>query len=227
MTSDLQRPHRRSIRLPGYDYTLAGAYFVTVVVQQRACLLGTIENNVMHLSPAGEMVRAAWESLPARFPHVAPDAFVVMPNHVHGVIFMMDDIWVAAEHGSEPRAPGPDVGAPLVGAQGVDAGDASIEPRATTRVAPTGGVPITPGATTRVAPTGRAALGDVVGAWKSLTTVAYITGVKQAGWLPFCSRLWQRNYYEHIVRDDEDLASIRRYILANPRNWAQDAEYSL
>ncbi len=211
MTSDLQRPHRRSIRLPGYEYTLAGAYFVTVVVQQRACLLGTIENNVMHLSPAGEMVRAVWESLPARFPHVAPDAFVVMPNHVHGVIFMMDDIWVAAEHGSEPRAPGPDVGAPLVGAQGVDAGDASIEPRATTRVAPTG----------------RAALGDVVGAWKSLTTVAYITGVKQAGWAPFPGRLWQRNYYEHIVRDDEDLASIRRYILANPRNWAQDAEYSL
>ena len=126
MTSDLQRPHRRSIRLPGYDYALSGAYFVTVVVQQRACLLGTIENNVMHLSPAGEMVRAAWESLPARFPHVAPDAFVVMPNHVHGVIFMMDDIW---DHGSEPRAPGPDVGAPLVGAQGVDAGDASIERR--------------------------------------------------------------------------------------------------
>lgn len=67
-------------------------------------------------------------------------------------------------------------------------------------------------------------MGDVVGAWKSLTTVAYIAGVRQAGWPPFSGRLWQRNYYEHIVRNDDDLAAIRHYILTNAQQWAHDRE---
>jgi REP element-mobilizing transposase RayT len=72
-------------------------------------------------------------------------------------------------------------------------------------------------ATTRVAPT----LGDIVGAFKSITTVAYIRGVRQRGWLPFTQRLWQRDYHDHLVRDPSDLARIRRYILDNPANWRE------
>ena len=200
MSEEVQRRRRRSIRVHGYDYSLAGAYFVTVVTQDRARLLGAVRDDEVRLSPAGEMVQAIWRSLPARFPSVVLDSFVVMPNHVHGVVFLTDEAqarWTTASGGVE---------APLVGAQD-DA--VSQEAGATTR-----------GATTRVAPT----LGDVVGAWKSLTTVAYIAGVKQAHWSPFAGRLWQRNYYEHIVRNDEDLSAIRQYILTNPQQWAQDAE---
>ncbi len=167
-----------------------------------------------------------------------------MPNHVHGVILLIDT----------------NVGAPLVGALPVDAprtdastagngsgvagvptGDRTSTNRVPTRGTPTdtianvgaslvdalpmGALPMDVHRTGPVedesaAPT----LGDVVGAWKSLTTVAYIAGVKQAGWLPFAGRLWQRNYYEHIVRDDEELTRIHYYILTNPQHWVQDAE---
>jgi len=78
----------------------------------------------------------------------------------------------------------------------------------------------TSGATTRVAPT----VGDIVGAFKSITTVRYIHGVKHYGWLPFRGRLWQRNYFEQIIRNDETLNRIREYILNNPLQWALDRE---
>ena len=92
--------------------------------------------------------------------------------------------------------------------------------RAATRVAPTeimdGGVdtPITD----------RFALGDVIGAYKSLTTVEYTRGVKQMKWSPFHKRLWQRNYYEHVVRHDESLQQLQQYLLDNPDQWAFDKE---
>jgi putative transposase len=75
-------------------------------------------------------------------------------------------------------------------------------------------------ATTRVAPT----VGDIVGAWKSLTTNAYIEGVKNFGWTPFPQRLWQRNYYERVVRTECELNAIREYIAFNPVRWHQDPE---
>ena len=67
-------------------------------------------------------------------------------------------------------------------------------------------------------------MGDVVGAFKSITTVLYTRGVKQSGWPPFVGRLWQRNYYEHIIRDERELERIREYILNNPANWATDED---
>ena len=97
------------------------------------------------------------------------------------------------------------VGAPLVGVQ-----------------LPNGAITTTR-ATTRVAPTG-IQLGDVVGAFKSLTTVEYTRSVRSGGWTPFHGRLWQRNFYEHIVRTDESLERIRQYILDNPVQWAFDRE---
>jgi len=76
------------------------------------------------------------------------------------------------------------------------------------------------GATTRVAPT----LGDVIGAFKSITTVRYARGVETRGWPRFSQRLWQRNYYEHVVRDDESLQRVREYIVHNPDLWTVDRE---
>ena len=83
--SDPVGHHRRSIRLPGYDYTQAGLYFVTVVTWQRECLLGVIEAGQVMLSPVGQVVHREWKRLMSRFPDVGLDEFVIMPNHVHGI----------------------------------------------------------------------------------------------------------------------------------------------
>jgi REP element-mobilizing transposase RayT len=199
--------HSRSIRLRGYDYSANGAYFVTVCVHQRECLLGKVEGAKMVLSPAGETVRSVWEGLPERFPNVMPDAFVTMPNHFHGILFLTEPPDVGAPLvGAHAEKRNVHVGAPLVGAQGF--GNARTNRAGTRR------------AGTRPAPT----LGDIIGAFKSLTTNAYIRGVEQDGWPPFPGRLWQRNYYERVIRDDGELGRARRYIEENPLQWHLDAE---
>ena len=81
---------RRSIRLPRYDYTTPGAYFVTICTWNRACVLGDIANDEMDLSVAGRVTQDVWEELPDHYPHVRLDAWVVMPNHVHGIIVLTD-----------------------------------------------------------------------------------------------------------------------------------------
>lgn len=177
--------HRRLLRLKGYDYTQTGAYFVTIVLQNRLCLFGDIVGTEMQLNQAGEIVCRIWETLPNRFPTITIDTFVVMPNHLHGIIIIN-------------QRPVP-VGAGLVPAQNVDAQSADTLP----------------------------ALGDVIGAYKSLTTVEYTRGVKMMKWTPFYRRLWQRNYYEHIIRNDDSLNYIRQYIIDNPGQWAFDKENPL
>jgi REP element-mobilizing transposase RayT/membrane protease YdiL (CAAX protease family) len=181
MKHDPAKHHRRSIRLKGYDYAQPGAYFITLCVQNRECMLGEIENGEMRLNAVGVMAQAEWQELQQRFPGVTLDAFTIMPNHMHGIIII---------EASE---------------------DASVR---------AGLVPALAGASTRDAPTN--ALGHILGACKSITTPAYIMGVRQSDWPPFSGKFWQRNYYEHIVRDEADLARIRAYIQNNPAKWAQD-----
>ena len=164
---------RRSNRLAGYDYSLAGRYFVTIVTEGRSCCFGEVAGDEMRLNDAGQMACRTWEELPERFAGIKMDYFVVMPNHLHGIVVLS-------------RSP------------------TGAEDRATTRVAPT--------------------LGSVIGAYKSLTTVEYTRGVGALSWPPFERRLWQRNYYEHIVRDNESLSHIRQYILDNPAQWDLDQE---
>ena len=206
---DPDRQHRRSLRLKGHDYTQAGAYFVTVVVQGRLPLFGIVVDGQMRLNAAGEMVQRIWNEMPNRFSSIAMDTFISMPNHIHGIIM---------------------VGAPLVGAHlPNDATTTMPEPTTEPAAAGTtaGGIRTTTAvenrAPTRGAPT-RVGLGDVVGAFKSLTTLEYARGVRDMNWPPFHGRLWQRNFYEHIVRTDESMKKIRQYILDNPTQWAFDRE---
>ena len=105
MRYDPERHHRRSIRLRGYDYRAAGAYFITIVVQDRACLFGEVVEGAMCLNDAGRMVERWWLELNRRFPHVLTDAYVVMPNHFHGIV-------VIHSRPPDTTAP-PDVGADL------------------------------------------------------------------------------------------------------------------
>ena len=179
------------MRLRGYDYAQAGAYFVTVCTQNRDCLLGDIVDGDMRLNDAAQMIQTVWDQLPDHYPAVDLDAFVVMPNHIHGIIVLTV--------GATPR------GCPVPRDCRVPRGQARGP-------APTGVV------------TGRLSLPDVVHRLKSFTTARYRQGVRQDGWPPFPGRLWQRNYYEHIIRSDDELRRAREYIAQNPARWALDQE---
>ena len=91
--SPLQEPtrqNRRSIRLQGYDYSQAGAYFVTICTQNKECLFGDIANGKMVLNDAGRMAEKCWCDIPVHFPHAGLDEWVIMPNHVHGILSIVD-----------------------------------------------------------------------------------------------------------------------------------------
>jgi REP element-mobilizing transposase RayT len=159
---------RRSLRLRGYDYAQAGAYFVTICTQDRLCLLGDIIEGEMQLNDAGRMVRSVWEGLPDRFPGMELDAFVVMPNHVHGIaVFVAAVLALPGDNGAASSAP---------------------------------------------------TLGDVVRAFKSLSAIHVNRLFMRSG------SLWQRNYYDHVIRNERELDKIREYIATNPLKWALDRE---
>ena len=81
-----ERHHRRSLRLKGYDYTQNGAYYVTICTQKRQCLLGTNKKGEMVLNEAGHKVKKLWDELPEKHPIIEIDQYIIMPNHVHGII---------------------------------------------------------------------------------------------------------------------------------------------
>ncbi len=253
MPYDANIHHRRSIRLPGYDYTQEGAYFVTMVTAHRECLFGEVVEAAVRLSPLGMVAAACWQAIPQHFPGVELDVWVIMPNHVHGIIVLPGSavvggasvadaagpgsvsagarLGVGAQHAaplpgiasppgvatptpdsSAPGAPPPGVAAPPpatvgapVGAHRVGAQHAAPLPG----IAPAPDVP-------RVAP---GSLGAIVRSFKSAVTKQ----AREMAWMPGVP-LWQRNYYEHIVRNERELERLRRYIDENPERWELDLE---
>lgn len=180
--------HRKTIRLHEYDYSWAGFYFVTICTQGRIPLFGNIVDGVMVLNGAGAMVETWWNELPKKFVNIRLDEYVVMPNHIHGVIEIVT--------GNKTRA--------------------------TTRVAPTGNDQSHVGAPLVGALNNQwnySHIGQIVGAFKSFTTNEYIQGVNRYGWPCFPGRLWQRNYWERIIRNDQELKDTREYIRNNPAQW--------
>ncbi len=178
---------RRSIRLRGYDYSRGGVYFVTICIHDRQCLLENLE--------VRRMVQSIWVALPRRIPRVKTDAFVIMPNHVHGILFLA------------PRF--------VAGRQTIDhvaTGDAGAE--GTASGAPTAPPKMEEGAASSTPTT----LPVVVRAFKSIGAVQINRALGRRG------RLWQRNYYERIIRNDDELRRIREYIASNPRLWDMDRE---
>ena len=187
--------HRRSIRLKHYDYSKAGAYFITLCIQDRQHLLGHIQEGVAVLSDIGRIAQEQWFNLPQRFTNVRLDAFVVMPNHIHGILYI------------DP------VGAPLAGAHNETMG----------KCQPTG-APDDAHGRSQGRPRG-SPLHAVVGAYKSLVHRDALLMAKRNGL--FLGRLWQRNYWEHVVRNDEELNKIREYIRNNPYTWEEDRLYKM
>lgn len=170
--------HRRSIRLPGYDYSQNGAYFITICTQNRECILGEIEDDAMRLSDAGQIAADSWEWLARQYDHVVLDEWEITPNHLHAIIVIIDGGRGGSQEGGSQE----------------------------------GG--------SRTAPTGRRKpLGGLIGAYKTVSTKRFNELVHTPG-----ARIWQRNYYEHILRNDDELNRIRQYIIENPARWGTDRE---
>jgi putative transposase len=195
--------HRKSIRLKGYDYSQEGVYFITICVQDSACLFGEITDGEMVLNDTGKMVEIEWLALKKRFPNIELHEYVVMPNHFHGILEIA-------------------VGATLVVAQNMTVAQKNVA----IQMEFGNGRSKDLGRPQGHAHTGKT-VGDMLDAFKSITTVEYIHGVKQLGWVPFNGKLWQRDYYEHIIRDDRSYQTISEYILSNPAKWAYDQFYKL
>ena len=190
MTYDPGIHHRRSIRLRGHDYRGGGAYFVTCCVDGKESLFGRVVDSIMLINECGQVVHRAWAAIPQRFPSVVPDAFQVMPNHLHGILVI----------------PGPGLEPSLAAA----AGARVIQPTPVYTLA---------GASPGPTRDNRPSLGDVVGAFKSLSAIAVNRVLTRMG-----RRLFQEDYFEHVIRDFDSLAKIRDYILTNPARWRQDPE---
>lgn len=168
MQYDPERHHRRSIRLQGYDYTRAGAYFVTICTQNREHLFGEVVTGEMRLNEMGRIVAETWRWLATQYDYVELDEWIVMPNHLHGIIVITDNC------------------------------------RGGSRTAPT---------------VKRKPIGRLIGAFKTVSTKR-INEHRGTPGFP----IWQRNYYEHIIRNEDDLEAIRRYIACNPLRWHLDRE---
>jgi len=185
---DPNKHHRRSIRLPGYDYSQPDAYYVTIVTWHRECLFGEVANEAMQLNKFGLVTKQQWEKLPKRFPNIELGAFIIMPNHMHGIIVITSsrgtaENWHDLDGESSSRAP-------------------------TTREAFQKPV--------------KGSIPTIIRSYKS--AVAYrINLMRRTQGVP----VWQRNYYEHVIRNERDLQNKTDYIEANPMLWDDDDENPL
>ena len=172
MSENSIKKHRRSIRLQGFDYAQEGMYFFTICTYKRQLLFGNVTNGEMKLNEFGHVVCDEWHKSTTMRHELDLDTFIVMPNHMHGIVRLKDPNIVGATGGS-PSPFGPS----------------------------------------------KHSLGAFIAGFKSTITkrVNEIRGTPEA-------RIWQRNYYEHVIRGEESLNRIREYILNNPAQWDFDPE---
>ena len=178
--------HRRSIRLPGYDYSQPGAYFVTLVTKNREELFGEVVNGKMLLNDIGECAAFQYKTLLKHFP-IMIDSWIIMPNHLHGILIL------------------PRMGEASVST--ISDFNFDIVPDASPR-RPIGTKP--------------GSLGAIVQNYKSIST-RRINSLRHT----HGEQVWQRNYYEHIIRSEGELQQIEDYINDNPLKWAEDQEHAL
>ncbi len=182
MTYDPNQHHRRSIRLNSYDYSEAGAYFITICTHERRSLFGRIVDGQMELNAFGEIAREEWTKSAEIRREIVLDRFVVMPNHVHGIVFILEP---ENNKGGRPSGEG-DCQSPL---------PQDHQPRG---------------------PSPRSLASFVVG-FKSSVSRRIKTLRGRPG-----PDVWQRNYFEHVIRDERDLDIVRQYVVNNPLQWDLD-----
>lgn len=170
--------HRRSIRLKGYDYSQTGLYFITICCESREHRFGKIENDEMVLNAHGKIAHNEWSRTPQLRPNVELYEFVIMPNHMHGIIRLLGRGELHSPNVSPDKK-----------------GEYNSPLRSPSQT-----------------------IGAIVRGYKSSVT-------KQFGLLGFGEKIWQRNYHEHIIRDEQAYQTISSYIINNPANWNADKFY--
>jgi len=239
-----QKRHRRSIRLKGYDYSQAGAYFITIVTQDRACLFGEVVDGEMRLNEAGRIAERCWRAIPDHFPHVRLDEFVIMPNHVHGILWIVDAMGttVGAENVITVGAKNVNtVGAKNVKTTGaknvITVGAKNVKTTGAKNVITVGAKNVKTIGAKNVITVGAKNFSPLPssspqqplphGTSKTIGSVVRGFKIGVTKWFRENNEVytvWQRNYYEHIIRSEESLNRIRQYILDNPLRWAYDRE---
>jgi REP element-mobilizing transposase RayT len=180
MKYDPDKHHRRSIRLPGYDYSQPGAYFVTICAYQRQCLFGEIVDGQIILNQYGAIVADEWQKSSMIRREIELDGWVVMPNHFHGIVIIQNPVKTNGNVnvGANGRSPLRD--------------NAPVQMKSKS-------------------------LSSLMAGFKSITTKK-INILRDTPATP----LWQRNYYEHIIRDRDAMDKIHQYIVNNPVSWERD-----
>ena len=215
-----QKHHRRSIRLQGYDYTQAGVYFITIVIYQRENLFGEIVNGEMHLNALGKMAQREWERLPQRFKTIELDEFIIMPNHAHGIIVITVIRRGTAETGNNAnellsrRAPTQPFDQPNPGTAGLEQDVEALM----SRRAPTGNDDHIPTREQFGKPV-PGSIPTILRSYKSAVTLR-AHRMREGTTGP----VWQRDYYERVIRNERELNATRQYIQDNPLNWEKDQE---
>jgi REP element-mobilizing transposase RayT len=213
------------MRLRGYDYTRVGVYAVTICTHPRRTLFGDVSHGEMHCNELGQLVHATWETLPTLYPHIVLDEFIVMPDHVHAIIALVGFIFPQLVASSEFDHPIVKSDAPQIDSVGARFIAPAGKRRIATGVmnhAPTGShhdvtrfnFTENPARSPKIERAPAGSLGEVVRGFKARATRAINRHRDTMG-----SSVWQRDYYDDIIRDDIHLRNARRYVRDNPRRW--------
>ncbi len=232
MTYDPEKHHRKSVRLREYDYSKPNAYFITICTYNKECIFGAIINGEMQLNAYGKIVENEWLKTPTIRPYVLLDKYIIMPNHIHGII-IIDGVAMCRDT------------VPVSSCATVEVAETRIpvSPRATEDVAQSrippfeqfcrDTVPVSPRATVEVAesripriptfeqfgrPTSHS-IPTIIRSFKA-TTTKQIREIQKT----HCQTVWQPRFYEHIIRNPHELDQTREYIIYNPLKWALDSE---
>ena len=243
--------HRRSIRLKGYDYSQAGLYFITICTHNRECRFGKIvvgagftpaQNGeraiemvaptmvapTMELNEYGQIAYDEWRKLSERFINFELDVFQIMPNHMHGIIVLNDVVGAthAVAKNENDAVVQNDIDNPRVQMVNISP-EKQLQPDQNEQQQ-IGEPPIgeeqkgepQKGQPQGIVPTGIATVGEIVGAYKSLVAKGCLDICKTKNIM--MGKLWQRNYYEHIIRNEQAYQTISEYIINNPAKWKGD-----
>jgi putative transposase len=172
-----------SFRLKQYDYTQPGTYFITICTYARICFLGEIKDGKMLLNEYGKTVNTCWLEIPRHFPFVTPAPFVVMPNHIHGIIII---------------------------SRRTDYAIPSVETRHAV-------------SSDHIEAYQKPVVGSLPTIVRSFKAAATKRLNKLGNYLPVT--IWQRNYYEHVIRHEKELSYVIEYIESNPSKWMSDENY--
>ncbi len=229
MSTNSNLPNRRSIRLKNYDYSQKGSYFITIVTQNRKHLFGKIEDGKMILSSVGKIVEEEWINTIQLRPNVNLGEFIIMPDHMHMIVTITTQIekkeneeWIH----SNPKSPSHTIGAIIRGFKGASTKKINLFLNSS-RESRTGESQFDPSPKSQFAP-------------KKIILFLNSSRESREGELPFAPssesqsapsfapiKIFQRNYYEHIIRNQRDYHRIEKYIIDNPRNWKKKKKKKL